>query len=123
MQRKYPGPGLSSKCTECNKTVNKNHKRSICSTCQNMVLGKCSKQHKFKSIQARTPQYHTCGNCLFNELPFKKSNFQNLDKSINLEDLTKYQHKVVIENNSKNLSIWHLNTQSLCSTFNDFSET
>ena len=30
---KNPGPDLSWKCTECNKTVNKNHKRLICSTC------------------------------------------------------------------------------------------
>ena len=28
---KKAGPGLNSKCTECNKTVNKNHKRLICS--------------------------------------------------------------------------------------------
>lgn len=39
---KNPGPSLSSKCTECYKTVNKNHKRMICSTCQNIVHGKCS---------------------------------------------------------------------------------
>ena len=30
---KNPGPDLSWKCTKCNKTVNKNHKRLICSTC------------------------------------------------------------------------------------------
>ena len=75
-----------------------------------MVHGKCSKQLKFQSIQGRVPQYYTCGSCLFNELPFKNSNLQNLDKSINLEDSTECQHKVIIENNSKNLSIVHLNT-------------
>ena len=77
-----------------------------------MVHGKCSKQQNFQSIQARVPQYYTCGNCLFNELPLKKSNLQNLDKSINLEDSTECQHEVIIENNSKNFSIAHLNTQS-----------
>ena len=81
-----------------------------------MVHGKCSEQQNFQSIQARVPQYYTYGNCLFNEFPFK-----NLDKRINLEDSTECQHKVTIENNSKNLSIGHLNTQSLCSTFDEFS--
>ena len=66
-------------------------------------------------------QYYTCGNCLFNELPYKNSNLQNLEKSINLEDSRECQRKVIIENNSKNLSITHLNTQSLCSTFDEFS--
>ena len=66
-------------------------------------------------------QYYTCGNCLFNELPFKNSNLQHLDKSINLEDSTECQHKVIIENNSKNLSIAHLHTQSLCSTYDELS--
>ena len=44
--------------------------------------------------------------------PLKKSNLQNLDQSINLEDSTECQHEVIIENNSKNFSIAHLNTQS-----------
>ena len=70
-----------------------NHKRLICSTCQNMVHRKSSKQQNFLSIQARVPRYCTCGSCLFNELPFKNSNSQNLDKSINLEDSNEYQHK------------------------------
>ena len=117
---KNPGPCLSSKHTKCNKTVSKNHKRLKCSTCQNMVHGKCSKQQNFQSIQAHVPQYYICGNCLFNELPLKNSNLQNLDKSIKLEDSTECQHKVIIKNNSKNLSIAHLNTQSLCSTSDEF---
>ena len=75
----------------------------------------------FQSIQARVSQYYTYGNCLFNEFPFKNSNLQNLNKSINLEDSTECQHKVTIENNSKNLSTGHPNTQSLCSTFDEFS--
>ena len=108
---KNPGHGLSWKCTECNKNVDKNHKRLVCSTCQIMVHGKCSKQQN----------YYTCGCCLFNELTFKNSKLQNLDKSINLEDSAECQHKVIIENNPKKLSIAHLNTQSLCSTFDEFS--
>ena len=64
--------------------------------CQNMVHGKCSKQQKVQSMQARVTQYYTCGNCLFNELPFKNSNLQKLDKSIKLDDPTECQHKVII---------------------------
>ena len=59
-------------------------------------------------------------NAVSNELPLKNSNLQNLDKSIKLEDSTECQHKVIIKNNSKNLSIAHLNTQSLCSTSDEF---
>ena len=54
--------------------------------CQNIVHGKCSKQQNVQSMQARVTQYYTCGNCLFNELPFKNSNLQKLDKSIKLDD-------------------------------------
>ena len=63
--------------------------------CQNMVHGKCSKQQNVQSMQARVTQYCTCGNCLFNELPFKNSNLQKLDKSIKLDDPTECQHKVI----------------------------
>ena len=61
-----------------------------------MVHGKCSKQQNVQSMQARVTQYYTCGNCLFNELPFKNSNLQKLDKSIKLDDPTECQHKVII---------------------------
>ena len=61
-----------------------------------MVHGKCSKQQKVQSMQARVTQYYTCGNCLFNELPLKNSNLQKLDKSIKLDDPTECQHKVII---------------------------
>ena len=77
-----------------------------------MVHGKCIKQQNFQSIAARVPRFYACGSCLFNELPFKNPNLQKLDKSINLEDSTECQHKVIIENNSKKLSRAHLNTQS-----------
>ena len=86
-----------------------------------MVYGKCSKQQNFQSRQARVPRFYTCGSCFFNELPFKNTNLQNLNKSINHEDSTGCQHKVITENNSKKLSMAHLNIRSLCSTFDDFS--
>ena len=73
------------------------------------------------------PQYYTCVN-----QSLQWTFLQNL--SITLEDSTQCQHKriiekdsaecqhkLIIENNSKNLSIAHLNTQSLCSTFDEFS--
>ena len=61
-----------------------------------MVHGKWSKQQNFQSLQALVPQYYKYGNYLFNKLPFKNSNLQNLDKSINLEDSTECPHKGIM---------------------------
>ena len=78
-----------------------------------MVHGKWSKQQNFQSLQALVPQYYKYGNYLFNKLPFKNSNLQNLDKSINLEDSTECPHKGIIKNDSKNLSSSSHNHQAL----------
>ena len=78
-----------------------------------MVHGKWSKQQNFQSLQALVPQYYKYGNYLFNKLPFKNSNLQNLDKSINLEDSTECPHKGIIKNDSKNRSLSSHNHQAL----------
>ena len=69
-----PGPGFS-KCNICNKNVNKNHRRIICSTYQNSVHAMCSGVPDYQKIKSRVPRYHICQFCTFStELPFYKSN-------------------------------------------------
>ena len=117
-----PGPGFS-KCNICNKNVNKNHRRIICSTCQNSVHAICSGVPDYQKIKSRVPRYHICQFCTFStEQPFYKSNLLDLDKSLGGENFDQCQHKFLIQNNPKKLSAGHLNTQSLCSSFDEFSE-
>ena len=116
------GPGFS-KCNICNKNVNKNHRRIICSTYQNSVHAICSGVPNYQKIKSRVPRYHICQFCTFStELPFYKSYLFNLDKSLGGENFDQCQYKFLIQNNPKKLSVGHLNTQSLCSSFDEFSE-
>ena len=117
-----PGTGFS-KCNIFNKNVNKNHRRIICSTCQNSVHAICSGVPDYQKMKSRVPRYHICQFCTFSiELPFYKSNLFDLDKSLGGENFDQCQHKFLIQNNPKKSSVGHLNTQLLCSSFDEFSE-
>ena len=115
-----PGPGFCPKCAKCEKTVNKNHKRLVCSVCRESVHAKCIKQFDLKTINARTPKFYTCNSCLFTELPFAKTNLSIPNDAKN-DTNVQCQHKVTIADNKNKLSIAHLNTQSLCSSFAEFT--
>ena len=89
---KKAGPGLNSKCTECNKTVNKNQKRLICSYVKTWYMENAVNNKTFSQCKL---VWHNIIHFSMN-FPSKNSNLQKLDKSIKLDDPTECQHKVII---------------------------
>ena len=119
-------PGFSaSKCTVCGNVVKINNKRLICSTCFDAIHAKCSKQPSYHTIQARIPRYYICNRCLHMQLPF--FNISNLDSSYDMgntanDNRLSIQNTISnITNSNKTISIAHLNTQAICSTFDEFT--
>ena len=97
----------------------------ICSTCFDVIHAKCSKQPSHHTIQARIPRYYTCNRCLHTQLPF--FNVSNLDSSYDMcntandNRLSIQNTKSNITNSNKTISVVHLNTQAICSTFDEFT--
>lgn len=115
-----PGPGLPApKCNKCEKTVKSNNKRLICSSCFDVTHAKCSNLTDRHNIQARTPHYHTCQNCLHTLLPFAHVPNLNISNPTNEVDLVN-QSIIPIQGNVNNLKFLHINTQSLLSSFDEF---
>ena len=121
-----PGPGFSApKCTVCGKVVKTNNKRLICSICFDVAHAKCSKQPSYHTIQARISRYYTCNRSLHTQLPF--FNVSNLDSSYDMcnaandKRLSSQNTNLNYTNSYKAISIFHLNTQAICSTFDEFT--
>ena len=121
-----PGPGFSApKCTVCGKVVKTNNKRLICSICFDVAHAKCSKQPSYHTIQARISRYYTCNRSLHTQLPF--FNVSNLDLSYDMcnaandKRLSSQNTNLNYTNSYKAISIFHLNTQAICSTFDEFT--
>ena len=117
-----PGPGLPKpKCPRCDKTVRCNQKRLICQLCLDVVHANCVnlKHHVRNSIDAKS---WTCNDCLFHVSPF-----QNYDDTIDETPTFNVSRKNInthhiesLKHHHKHISIAHLNTQSLASTFDAF---
>ena len=121
-----PGPGFSAqKCTVYGKVVKTNNKRLICSMCFDVAHAKCSKQPSYHTIQARISRYYTCNRSLHTQLPF--FNVSNLDLSYDMcnaandKRLSFQNTNLNYTNSYKAISIFHLNTQAICSTFDEFT--
>ena len=113
-----PGPIPTPKCPECNKPTRCNQKSVICEKCYNVYHASClnmthlvlpSQQIKF-----------TCQHCLHTILPFHQQleSFNLLDStetSFNEEDT----HLKVINGNKNLLKVLHINTRSVCSSFEE----
>ena len=88
-----------------------------------VVHAKCSTQPSNHTIQPRIPRYYTCNRCLHTQLPF--FNVSNLDSSYvmcntaNDNRLSIQNTNSDITNSNKTISIAHLNTQAICSTFGE----
>ncbi|CAB4036838.1 Hypothetical predicted protein [Paramuricea clavata] len=122
----HPQPGPSAaektrvkkttvKCPQCEKIVKRNHKRS--------------NSWFIKNAGAHDPRSWTCPECTLSELPFfnvkdleileRKGNEQinsTLDSELETLDFI----AEALRNHPKHLSIMHLNTQSMVSSFNEF---
>ena len=122
-----PGPGLRApKCTECEKGVGTNRKRLECKTCLNPTHAACSNLPKSQQIQmtSRIVKYWTCKNCLFSELPFFNVRELDLDGAVSAipaEEIALNHDVNLLKKHQNQTSIAHINTQSLLSTFDEFS--
>ena len=116
-QNKY----FPSLCQKCNKTVKANSKRLLCIHCNSLVHLKCISTNATKRLNSYNPQRWICYRCYLKELPF--FNTQNLsEETISIKDQTTQNnlHSQALEQNRNHLSIAHLNTQSMSSTFDEF---
>ena len=115
-----PGPVT---CTLCQKTVRRNSLQFRCTTCKDSTHVKCIKKNISSIHTARKIMEWTCHRCLCSELPFHCT--RNIDDTISLqEDFEKQtpdnQHLDTLNANRSRISISHLNTQSITSSFAEF---
>ena len=62
-------PKKSLKCPSCEKTVQRNHKRFLCSTCFDLFHAKCT-GISIHQLKANISHEWTCNTCILFELPF-----------------------------------------------------
>lgn len=117
-----PGP---TSCQTCNKTVKINSKRVECEVCLSLNHQRCIKGTVFCIPNSRIPAKWTCPACLLISLPFRcvrdidvlSQPVNNIDDQLNEH---KSKHLEILDSNRHHLSICHLNTQSLASSFAEF---
>lgn len=124
-----PGPS-APKCSICEKSVRKNMRRFVCEVCKDVSHANCTEIAWTKSIRADYPHPWTCSNCTVSILPFNALDRQAFMAAISAEESdvcqSEFSHNDTniylqhLEANKNHLKIMHLNTQSMCSTFNEF---
>lgn len=113
------------KCSLCIKGVGSNRKRLYCDICKGFTHANCaniSTNFQIK-ITAKSAVDWTCNNCTLSQMPFSKicdlnsssATIASTNQSVIID-----QHKEQLEVNKHLLKIFHLNTQSLLSTFAEF---
>ena len=120
-RKRKQNKSFPSICQECNKTVKANFKRLLSIHCNSMVHLKRLGTNSTNRLKSYDPQRWICCRCYLKELQF--FNTQNLsEETISITDQTIQNnvHSEVLETNRNHLSIAHLNTQSMSSTFDKF---
>ena len=126
-----PGPSTDDNkrktapiCQICSKTVRSNNKRLLCSHCYNFIHLKCTTDYKIAVVNCRQPVTWTCCECLHRELPMLNASFASSQDSfvhIDIDTSTVNSHLQLLDEHRNHTSIAHLNTHSMCSTFDEFS--
>ena len=112
-----PGPTL---CTSCDKTVRVNSKRVECISCKEQQHLKCCKSFAITVRSARIPAKWTCSKCLLSVLPFHHlRDIDDIDNVIDDDPFTPVSVNL-LDNYRQHLSVAHLNTQSMSSSFPQF---
>ena len=110
--KENPGTGFRKlKCNQCEKTV-------ISKCCKNYFHETC-----IKYVFVTVGRTFTCSDCFFYELLFRNCHLpvDNLTISLNYENFVDFNPYLEMLNNHRNrVSIAHLNTQRLLSTFDEF---
>ena len=114
-----PGP---DSCSSCDKTVRKNSWKYRCTICRDSTHAKCIGKKFVKNRSHVKTINWTCHRCLLFELPFHKTRTINEDipPVDNVLDEIENEHLTAMESNKSKISIAHLNTQSIASTFAEF---
>ena len=118
-----PGP-TAPKCSTCNKTIRSNSKKVPCNICKELYHQRCV------GLSHRSPLTEVtnfvCHSCLHTVLPFSNEvslplsdTQQNIITETN--DINENEHLALLNEHKNKLSIAHLNTQSLLSSFDEFS--
>jgi len=114
-----PGPVL---CTSCNETVRINSKRLECLTCREQLHYKCSKM-KIQFQNSRVPYQWTCHSCTLSLLPyFGIRALDDSDAAVGHDPADEFipPSVALLNEHRQHLSVAHLNTQSMTSTFPQF---
>jgi len=117
-------PGPAPKCTECNKGVGTNRKRLKCDKCLCLTHASCSSLSKSEQTRmtSRIVVKWTCKECTLSTLPFFGLRDIDLnDSSLDEELIIENTHRNLLNENRNLTSIVHINTQSLPSSFTEFS--
>jgi len=127
-----PGPNTSRgsskvkhkapSCEECNKTVRSNNKHLLCDKCHISTHLKCA-QLQNTLTQNQFVKSWICNKCLNQELPFFNTSIIEQHEDGNEKDTCEpytNKHKEKLNELNKHISICHLNTQSMNSTFDEF---
>ena len=124
-----PGPAVlkpsAPRYSTCEKPVAKNHKRCICSVCFDVIHAKCSKIFDPKHVLSSVPKKWVCPQCTVTVLPFYNynlslSNTSSTSESSMIEDSTLVdEHLSALSERSRQLRLFHINTQSMVSTFDE----
>ena len=116
-----PNPGPVTKCYKCEKPVKKNQLSLNCSAYYNLYHVNCTDRKQIsKSANLGT---WTCSCCLWSTLSFNHVRSDCLDHQAtetSIDNLLDCHQNALTANNS-HLSIMHLNTQCMTSTFAEFT--
>ena len=108
------------KCRDCEKTIGKNQQSVQCTICFDIRHAQCA---GLKAV-LHTCDW-TCSKCLVSVLPFHYCTVEDMLEDeptltcLTLQETTDHIIKI-LQDQSKNLRIMHVNTQSVVSTFNEF---
>ena len=106
----------------------KNHKQCICATCFDVTHAKCSKVFNPKYKSSSTPKEWVCPKCTISVLPFDKHDLSLSHTSCMSEPEAEDpdfvdEHLQVFQERSHQLRIFHINAQSMASSFDKLLAT
>ena len=114
-----PGPNQRNVCNICEKTIRKNSSRFDCAVCKDSTHVKCTKINTPHRLLHKINQW-TCYRCFSTELPFHNERSLYIDRDAETHDELNVETDNILNQHRQHLSIAHLNTQSISSTFVQF---
>ena len=117
--KKAATKGKAPICSVCEKTVRVNSKRMICTYCKLLTHLHCTNTKIQTISNTKNAKDCICFSCASIELPFHKVKDE---LSTNIKSDVNYTNEQleILDELKKHISICHLNTQSMSSTFDKF---